>query len=157
MRVLKAAWLSFVLLACQTSPSANPPPPPASGANADVTKVQVSGQPGSYTFNVTIRSPDTGCERFADWWEVLDASGALLYRRILLHSHVDEQPFTRSGGPVAITAEQTVFVRAHMLPSGYGGAVLKGSVSEGFSVEEVAPDFASDVEREAPQPDGCAF
>lgn len=51
-----------------------------------------------------MRSPDRDCGLYADWWEVVGEDGRLLYRRILMHSHPDEQPFTRPGGPVAIAA-----------------------------------------------------
>jgi len=133
----------------------------ASGAaesiRADVTAVVVTGAAGAYTFSVTVSSPDTGCEQYADWWEVLDEAGALLYRRVLLHSHIDEQPFARSGGPVAINAEQIVWVRAHMNATGYGGTTFKGSVQNGFKAAELAADFAADVESQAPLPQGCAF
>lgn len=126
-------------------------------ALADVTKVQVSGSPGGYYFSVTIRSPDKGCAQYADWWEVLGTDGRLLYRRVLLHSHTDEQPFERSGGPVPIQAETIVWVRAHMNATGYGGAALKGSVKSGFSVATLPPGFAADAASQAPLPDGCAF
>ncbi|MGD1921439.1 MAG: hypothetical protein ACFCAD_22655 [Pleurocapsa sp.] len=36
-------------------------------AIAQVTKVDVTGQNNSYTFAVTVDSPDTGCDRYADW------------------------------------------------------------------------------------------
>jgi len=124
---------------------------------ADVLSVQVTGQPGAYTFAVEISSPDTGCEQFADWWEVVSQDGQLLYRRILLHSHVDEQPFVRSGGPVEIEADIPVFVRAHMNTSGYGGAVMQGTVQGGFEPAEVESGFGSDLERVPPQPEDCAF
>ena len=126
-------------------------------SGADVLKLQVSGSPGGYYFTVTIRSPDKGCPQYADWWEVLGVDGKLLYRRVLLHSHTDEQPFERSGGPVPIQAETTVWVRAHMNTTGYGGAVLKGSVKSGFSVATPPPGFAADAATQAPLPDGCAF
>ncbi len=124
---------------------------------ANVEKVMVSGDTGNYTFSVTIASPDTGCEQYADWWEVLSEDGQLLYRRILAHSHVDEQPFTRSGGPVNIGKDDIVWVRAHMNNSGYGGTVLKGSIEEDFRIVEVANDFAKEVEKEEPLPKNCAF
>ena len=85
-----------------------------SGAGADVIGISVSGDPGSYTFSVTVESPDTGCGQYADWWEVVSPEGRLIYRRVLLHSHVDEQPFTRSGGPVDVQPSETVIVQAHM-------------------------------------------
>ena len=124
---------------------------------AHVISVKVTGKPQAYRFSVGIKSPDTGCNQYADWWEVLSEDGKLLYRRILLHSHVDEQPFIRSGGPVAIAPEIQVWIRAHMNTTGYGGKVYKGSVQDGFQETESASDFAADVEKEPPQPDGCAF
>lgn len=93
-----------------------------------VTDVDVGGRPQSYRFSVTVESPDTGCDRYADWWEVLTPEGELLYRRILAHSHVQEQPFTRSGGPVAIDTNQEVILRAHLHPDGYGDRGMRGSV-----------------------------
>ena len=124
---------------------------------ADVVAVAASGSPGSYTFSVTVSSPDSGCEQFADWWEVLSEEGQLLYRRVLLHSHVGEQPFARSGGPVPIVAEQVVWVRAHMSVGGYGGTAFKGSVSSGFAAVELAADFAVELAWQEPLPQGCAF
>lgn len=126
-------------------------------ALADVIAAEVSGDPQAYRFAVEVRSPDLGCEQYADWWEVLREDGSLVYRRILAHSHVDEQPFVRSGGPVAIAADTVVLVRAHMHPTGYGGAALRGTVSSGFVRTDLGVDFAADVEDSAPQPDGCAF
>jgi hypothetical protein len=125
--------------------------------SADVIAVQASGQPGAYQFNVGIRSPDKGCAQYADWWEVVSTDGKLLYRRVLLHSHVDEQPFTRSGGPVPIQADTLVWVRAHMNTGGYGGMAFKGSVKAGF--KQAAPDteFAAGLAKQAPLPEGCDF
>lgn len=124
---------------------------------ADVLDVTVSGKSKAYRFAVKIASPDEGCQQYADWWEVLTEDGKLLYRRILAHSHVDEQPFVRSGGPVEITAETIVFVRAHMSPGGYGGQAMTGTAQAGFKAIELPEDFAAEVETEAPQPSGCAF
>ncbi len=128
-----------------------------SGAVADVTAVEATGEAGSYQFSVTIASPDTGCDQYADWWEVLDEEGNLLYRRILAHSHPNEQPFTRSGGPVELQPDQTVWVRAHMNTGGYGGTALRGSPAAGFEPAPLAADFAADVADQEPLPEGCAF
>lgn len=129
------------------------------GPIADVVSVEASGEPGAYTFAVGIASPDTGCERYADWWEVLGDDGELLHRRVLSHSHVDEQPFVRSGGPVAIEPDRVVKIRAHMYPDGYGGRVWIGSVADGFtSYESSEPLFAAlDLEGAEPQPPACRF
>jgi len=124
---------------------------------ASVLNVKVTGDPTAYQFAVEISSPDMGCDQYADWWEVLNEDGQLLYRRVLLHSHVDEQPFTRSGGPVPIASNMIVYVRAHMNTSGYGGSVLKGTVENGFNPVVLEPGFAADVESQQPLPDGCAF
>jgi hypothetical protein len=124
---------------------------------ADVLTVEASGEAGAYQFSVKIHSPDLGCEQYADWWEVIDEGGELLYRRVLLHSHVDEQPFKRSGGPVAIQPDTIVWVRAHMNTGGYGGAALKGSVEAGFQPVDLSPDFAPELAQTPPLPEGCAF
>jgi hypothetical protein len=124
---------------------------------ADVLSIQVSGAPGAYTFAVEIASPDKNCSQYADWWEVIDEEGQLLYRRVLTHSHADEQPFTRSGGPVPVEPGTTVWIRAHMNVGGYGGAALHGSVQDGFNQAELGADFAADLAKLPPLPQDCAF
>lgn len=135
-----------------------PVPPPSADPKADVVRVATTGAEGAYSFSVTVESPDTGCMQYADWWEVLTPDGELIYRRILAHSHVDEQPFTRSGGPVDVDATTEVIVRAHMNEAGYGGAALSGSVSEGFSDDEsVTASVAPSLADAPPLPEDCAF
>ncbi len=124
---------------------------------AQTTNVAVTGEENAYTFSVTILSPDTGCEQYADWWEVVDTEENLLYRRILGHSHVNEQPFTRSGGTISITEEQEVYIRAHMSNLGYGNTVLKGSVLTGFTTSELDVTFAATLAKQEPLPTSCAF
>lgn len=142
--------------ASETPPSANIA---ASGeAFAQVTAVSTTPQNETeYTFAVTIESPDTGCEQYANWWEVISEEGELLYRRILAHSHVNEQPFERSGGPVAIAPDQTVIVRAHMYPNGYGTQAMQGSPDSGFQATTLAADFATALADADPQPNDCTF
>ena len=137
----------LILSACESSDAPNDTNTPANtqgstqgstqANTAAITAVTTSGEPGNYTFSVTIKSPDTGCEQYADWWEVFTADGTLVYRRILTHSHVDEQPFSRSGGPVGILADDTITVRAHMNNVGYGTQVFKGSISQGLDAESI--------------------
>lgn len=110
-----------------------------------------------YNFSVTVQSPDTGCDAYANWWEVITPDGELLYRRILAHSHVDEQPFTRSGGPVEVGATDEVIVRSHMHPTGYIPQAMKGTPTTGFTSTILPEDFAQALAEAEPQPGGCAF
>ena len=124
---------------------------------AEVRGVEVSGSPENYRFSVEIRSPDTGCDQYADWWEVISPDGKLIYRRILAHSHVNEQPFIRSGSPVEIAETTEVIVRAHMNNLGYGTRVHRGTVRDGLMRETLGADFAGDLETADPLPRGCDF
>ena len=147
-RVLAAA----LLVTCWSNWSAAQEPT----GHADVARVRVTGEPGHYRFIVTLRSPDESCERYANWWEVLRPDGSLVYRRILMHSHPDEQPFTRHGGPVAVEADEIVMVRGHLHPRGYGGAVFRGSVSAGFERwDDVPVDFGANLDTSPPLPKEC--
>lgn len=130
---------------------------PVAGTQAAVIAIDISGNPGEYRFAVTVHSPDEGCNRYADWWEVLSPQGSLLYRRVLLHSHVDEQPFTRSGGPVPIEHNSVVLVRVHMHPSGYSSLAMKGSPQGGFEQVELNLEFGADLSEVPPLPEDCAF
>lgn len=124
---------------------------------AKVTKVSVTGDSNAYSFNVTVESPDTGCDQYTDWWEVIDLEGNLIHRRILAHSHVNEQPFTRSGTDIKLAKNTQVYVRAHMNTSGYGAVVQKGSVKNGFTAAELDVEFAKDLQKKEPLPAVCAF
>ena len=121
-------------------------------ADATVAAVSTSGRAGAYTFDVTIHSNDTGMEHYADWWEVVDASGHLIYRRVLLHDHADEQPFSRDGGPVNVKADDVVTVRAHVYPDGYAAAAMRGSAAAGFKPVELEAGYAADLEKQPPLP-----
>jgi len=128
----------------------------AAEPGADVLRVAVKGRPGAYGFAVTVKSPDRGCDGYANWWEVVSPDGRLLFRRVLMHSHPDEQPFTRPGGPVPISAEETVIVRAHFHPTGYGGVAVRGSVAKGFAPwSDAPPDFAAELAQRKPLPTEC--
>jgi hypothetical protein len=76
-------------------------------------------------FRVTVRHADEGWEHYADRWEVLSPDGELLATRVLRHPHVDEQPFTRALGPVAIPPElDRVRILAGDSVHGLGGAEI---------------------------------
>jgi hypothetical protein len=132
-----------------------PAPAPAAEPHADVVRATARGRPGAYELAVSVRSPDRGCDAYANWWEVVSEDGKLLFRRVLMHSHPDEQPFTRPGGPVPIAADTTVVVRAHFHPTGYGGAALRGSVAAGFAPWTPPPGFAAELAKADPLPREC--
>jgi len=156
---LSLLFLLFILLiSCGSSSETSAVQPPnQSGEKAAVVSVTTSGNENAYTFSIGVLSPDTGCSQYANWWEVVSENGDLIYRRILGHSHVNEQPFIRSGGSVSISKDQVVIVRAHMNTSGYGNKTFKGSVSGGFVAFETTPNFAIDLATQDPLSSGCAF
>jgi hypothetical protein len=105
-------------------------PESSQDANADVTHVRaVLEQDGTWTFHVTVAHPDTGWEDYVDGWDVVAPDGTVLkvnpedpFTRLLLHPHVDEQPFNRSQRGITIPEEVTqVVVRAHDILAGFGG------------------------------------
>ena len=68
----------------------------------------------TWSVDVTLRHGDTGWDHYADNWRVVDAEGRVLGDRVLYHPHVDEQPFTRGLGGIAIPeGTERVFVEAH--------------------------------------------
>jgi len=109
--------------------------------NADVLHVRAvkESDPNRWTFHVTVQHPDRGWEDYADGWDVVTPAGEVLKRdpedpftRLLLHPHVEEQPFTRSQSGIFIPPDVSkVRVRAHDLVDGYGG-------------KEVVVDFTQD-------------
>ena len=129
----------------------------AMAGEADVTAVTL--RTGStYSFSVTVRHADEGWEHYANRWEVLSLDGKVLATRELAHPHVNEQPFTRSGGPVELQETTQAIVRAHMNNAGYGGVAFSGSPASGFAADpSVTSALTPQLADQAPQPDGCAF
>ena len=160
MKCVYAVLMSFLLVGCASSSKGGVTDGASgSGATASVSGVAVTGAPGAYQFDVTINSPDTGCSSYADWWEVVRPDGQLLYRRVLAHSHVKEQPFTRTGGPIAIDPDDQVIVRAHMAGgAGYGGTAFSGSPSVGFSADDtIDASWHPELAKAEPRPKDCDF
>ncbi|MBT8166685.1 MAG: hypothetical protein HKO63_05275 [Acidimicrobiia bacterium] len=93
---------------------------------ADVEDVVITAEEGRmFRFDVTVRSADTGWDKYADAWEVRAPNGSVLGTRTLAHPHVDEQPFTRSLTGVEIPADITqVEVAARDLVDGFCGTVV---------------------------------
>ncbi|MGM0373774.1 MAG: hypothetical protein ACQEQQ_05090 [Chloroflexota bacterium] len=117
--------------------------------NADVVHVRVVEQEeeNMWTFYVTLQHPDKGWEDYANGWDVVIPGGEVLkkdpedpFTRLLLHPHVEEQPFTRSQSDLFIPPDVTkVRVRAHDLVDGYGGEEVEVDLTQpsgpGYEVE----------------------
>ncbi len=70
--------------------------PSGSGCADVVDATATRGSDGTWRFDVTVASADTGWDKYADAWEVRLPDGTVAGTRELAHPHVDEQPFTRS-------------------------------------------------------------
>jgi hypothetical protein len=115
MNVMKHVFVFLSILILWTSA--------AVAGKANVIKVNVSRQSaGTFSFDVTVASDDTGWEKYADRWEIVAPDGQIIATRVLAHPHEDEQPFTRSIEGVKIPkGVTTVTVRAHDKREGFGG------------------------------------
>lgn len=100
-----------------------------SAGEADVLAVEIIHRGGDrYLINTTVQHADTGWDHYANAWEVLDENGNSLGKRVLLHPHVDEQPFTRSHTlSIPVNVEQ-VTVRAVDSVHGTGGKTVTVAV-----------------------------
>ncbi len=105
---------------------------PVRAGEVDVENVVVSQTAaGVYRFDVTLRHADSGWDHYADRWEVLAPDGTELARRVLLHPHDDEQPFTRGLPRVEVPEGLgSARVRAHDSVHGYGGAEMTVRLAE---------------------------
>ena len=98
---------------------------------ADVTDVKVVKVDADvFRFSVTVRHADEGWEHYADRWEVLDMNGNSLGSRVLMHPHVNEQPFTRSMTLSLPMNVKEVRVRAHDKLHEYGGEEMVVAVPD---------------------------
>ena len=112
-----------LLWAACGSEAADDTPPATDEGCADVIDgtAAFSGQ-GEFSISATVASADTGWDKYADGWDVIDESGEILGTRVLAHPHETEQPFTRSLGAIAIPDDViTITLRAHDSVAGYCG------------------------------------
>lgn len=93
---------------------------------AEVIAVDVKSEENNkYSFDVTIFHNDEGWKHYADKWDIVAIDGSVLGTRVLLHPHVNEQPFTRSLSFVKIPKTiSKVTIRAHCSIHEYGGKTV---------------------------------
>ena len=98
---------------------------PVIASDTDVLNVKVEQESTKFRFDVTLRHDDKGWDNYANVWEVVGPDGTVLATRILMHPHVNEQPFTRSLGGIEIPATiSQVTVRAGDNVDGIGGKTM---------------------------------
>jgi hypothetical protein len=118
-------WIMTGLLPVQASP-------------VEIEHVAVKRVFGQWRIAVTVRHADTGRDHYAIEWIVETEDGELLGHRVLLHPHVDEQPFTRSETMVLPPGTRTFRVRAKDNLGGFDSNVvlvhLDQAVGPRFSV-----------------------
>jgi hypothetical protein len=99
--------------------------PTVGAGEADVISAEVEHTGGNfYRFSVTVQHDDESWEHFSKAWEVLDLDGNILGARILLHPHINEQPFTRSQTISLPENINQVTIRAYDLVHKFGGKEL---------------------------------
>ncbi|MTH97226.1 hypothetical protein E1297_14635 [Roseibium sp. RKSG952] len=85
----------------------------AQAGEVEILNAIAAKSDSKWSFSVTIRHADEGWDHYADLWQVVAPDGTVLGERVLLHPHVDEQPFTRSLNGVEIPDGVTeVVIRA---------------------------------------------
>lgn len=128
-----AVALVFLVVACSSDEGAAVAPDTettqevgeVSAGCAHVVGATITASGDTYTVDATVRSADTGWEKYADAFEVRAPDGTVLGTRILTHPHVDEQPFTRSLTGVEIRPGTTqVTVAARDIVVGFCGDVV---------------------------------
>ena len=99
---------------------------PANAEAPEVVDAMARPSGGGWSFDVTLRHPDTGWEHYADAWRVEAPDGRILGLRELLHPHVEEQPFTRSLSGVTVPAGMDhVLIRARCLVDGWSDQTFR--------------------------------
>ncbi len=106
-------------------------PGSAEAGKANVVFVEVAQEDAdTWMFAVTVRHDDRDPDHWADWWRVRTVDGRELGRRVLLHSHVDEQPFTRDERIRIPHDVRAVVVEAHDKVHGLGGTTVTVDLSK---------------------------
>ncbi|MEO0532678.1 MAG: hypothetical protein AAF215_02280, partial [Cyanobacteria bacterium P01_A01_bin.123] len=139
--------------------------------------IQVMGNAGSYTFEVSVQSPDEDCDNYADWIEIITPNGMLKGREVYTHPHLGNLTFTATLSSLEIQPSDEVIVRAHFHgiyasgedplidivfrdqmgggryeKSGYTDQALRGSVAEGFRSVRISEHYAKWLEKAEPLP-----
>jgi hypothetical protein len=104
---------------------------------AQVTFVEAKqSSDNTWCFNTTVHHQDEGWDHYANAWIIHDKDGNQLAKRVLLHPHDTEQPFTRSLCQVNIPDFTTeVVVSAACNVHGNGGHVVEIDLTQKEGVD----------------------
>ncbi len=92
---------------------------------ADVIGATITDDGGTFTITATVRSTDTGWDKYADAWQVRDGEGNVFGERVVTHPHENEQPFTRiQSGIVIPEGLEEVTIAARDSVAGFCGEVF---------------------------------
>ena len=93
---------------------------PALADPAEIVSAEAARSGEAWRVSVTLRHADTGWDDYADGWRVL-LEGKVLGTRVLLHPHVNEQPFTRSATVEIPEGTEAVEIEASTNVGGWEG------------------------------------
>jgi hypothetical protein len=113
----------------------------------------------TWTFAATVKSADTGWDKYADQWIVLDGESSMLGTKDLLHPHETEQPFTRSlSGVVVPTSVDYVKIAARDSVAGFCGSnyTLSLFVRPSCSSPVMEPSVAPSISEPTPETSATA-
>ncbi|WP_366525273.1 hypothetical protein [uncultured Roseibium sp.] len=96
MKLMKMSFIACVALATQGFGTY------AVAGDVEIVEATARQSGDTWSFSVTLKHGDTGWDHYADLWQVYTPDGKLLGERVLLHPHVEEQPFTRSLSGVSV-------------------------------------------------------
>lgn len=96
MKFMKMSFIACVALATQGFGTY------AVAGDVEIVEATARQSGDTWSFSVTLKHGDTGWDHYADLWQVYTPDGKLLGERVLLHPHVEEQPFTRSLSGVSV-------------------------------------------------------
>jgi len=124
MKKLSAACIAVLAVSCMTGT--------VQASEATVVAVEMTEQaPQSWQVAVSVLHDDSGWEHYADKWRVLDEQGLVLAERILLHPHIEEQPFTRSLDVVEIPkTTAVVYIEVHDTKSAWASQRVELDLSQ---------------------------
>jgi len=115
-----------------------------SAGQVDIVFAELVEGARGWRITVTLRHTDSGWDHYANAWRIIADNGQILGERILHHPHVNEQPFTRSLGPVAIpVGTQAVYIEGQDSVHGTSAQRLRVDMrraqGERFVVQHLGP------------------